>query len=313
MAKRTEIEWCKSTLNLWIGCDRISPACDHCYAQDWDRRFHAGAHWGPDAQRLKTSQATWNHAYTWDRQARDTVFAGRKGFWPVFVNSLSDFFDNQVDVYWRDQAWKVMRECRHLTFILVTKRVGNVPAMLPSDWLNMFGDLNYPHVWILATVWDQASADRDIPKLFNFCANVRGVSLEPMLGPVDISAHLGMHRVYLKGDELPYQTDLDWVIVGAETGSKARPLHPDHVRTVRDQCQESGTAFFFKHWGAWAHESQILDNAMLANRVYTLEPDEGGCHEWDDGTLSVRVLGKDAGRFLDGRAWSEFPQQEVPF
>jgi protein gp37 len=253
MAKQSSIEWTKSTWNPWIGCTRISPACDNCYAAEWDRRFHQGRHWGAGAPRLRTSQAGWNMPRVWNHKVPETEFAGRPGFWPVFVESLGDFFDNEVPEEWRAEAWALMRECRNLTFILVTKRIGNVPAMLPDDW----GE-GWPHVWLLITVCNQEEADRDIPKLLQTPAQVRGLSMEPLLGPVSLIGSYprkdGGRMDFLRGIDtgvcIHLPGKLDWVIVGGESGSKARLMPADWVRQVRDQCEATETAFFFKQWSS---------------------------------------------------------------
>jgi protein gp37 len=252
MAKQSSIEWTKSTWNPWVGCTRISPACDNCYAAEWDRRFHQGRHWGSGAPRKPQGHHA-DNVRTWNSLAPDTEFAGRKGFWPVFVESMGDFFDNEVPAGWRRDAWNVMRNCRNLTFILVTKRIGNVPAMLPDGW----GE-GWPHVWLLITVCNQEEADRDVPKLLRTPAHVRGLSLEPLLGPVSLIGRDprkdGGRMDFLRGIDTGVCANLpgklDWIIVGGESGSKARLMPVDWVRQVRDQCEATETAFFFKQWSS---------------------------------------------------------------
>jgi protein gp37 len=309
VAKQSSIEWTKSTWNPWIGCTEVSPACDNCYAKEWDRRFHAGRHWGPGVERFRTSEAGWNMPRVWNHKAPNTEFAGIKGFWPVFVESLGDFFDNEVPPDWRAESWALMRECRNLTFIIVTKRIGNVASMLPDDW-----GRGWPHVWLLVTACNQAEADRDIPKLLQVPAAVRGVSIEPMLGPVDLSRFVYDREDKIRAamnspaafnrdqaeDGIPHP--LDWVIVGGESGQNARPMHPEWVRSLRDQCQAAGVKYFFKQHGEW-----------IAPRDYSFAaglPDIGSCkrHVFDDGTEVYRIGKKAAGRLLDGREWLELPQ-----
>src|SRR5690606_27555803 len=124
-----------------------------------------------------------------------------------------------------------------LDWILVTKRIGNAPRMLPLDW----GPRGYPNVWLLITVCNQAEACRDIPKLLAVPARVRGLSVEPLLGAIGLTPLLATEG-----------RGLDWVIVGGESGAHARPMRPDWVRALRDECAALEIAFFFKQWGEWA-------------------------------------------------------------
>lgn len=128
-----------------------------------------------------------------------------------------------------------------LTFQIVTKRIGNVPRMLPPDW----GDAGCPNVWLLITVVNQEEADRDIPKLLRVPAGIHGLSMEPLLGPVD----LRMDAADVHADEpgaANRRSRIDWIISGGESGADARAPHPEWVRSLRDQCVAAGAAFFFK-------------------------------------------------------------------
>lgn len=255
--KDSKIEWTKSTWNPWIGCTKVSPACDHCYAAEWDRRFHKSAHWGSGAERLRAKASSPAQVFAWNAKAPGTEFAGIKGFWPVFVESMGDFFDNEVPAEWRDEAWSVMRACKNLTFILITKRPGNIPKMLPKDWPHRTVPGGYPNVWFLTSVWDQESADRNIPALWDFACENRGISAEPLLGPIVLGPHL-LCREDMNGAKMP----LDWVIVGGETGPKARFMHPDWALSLRDQCKAEMIPFFFKQWGT-SSRLKSTDTAMI--------------------------------------------------
>ena len=144
----------------------------------------------------------------------------------MFCASLADAFDNHVPLAWRDDLWALIRSTPHLDWILLTKRIGNVAKMLPDDW----GD-GYPNVWLLITVVNQEEADRDVPKLLNTPAVVRGVSIEPMLGPVNL---------------IGKDSGIDWVICGAESGPRRRPFDEDWARYLRRQCEATNTPFFYK-------------------------------------------------------------------
>jgi protein gp37 len=218
MAEQTAISWADSTFNPWIGCTRVSPACDECYAarENEHRKWAAG--WGTGVPRYRTRD--------WSMPIRLNRRAARTGYRPrVFCASLCDIFDNEVEQAWRDDLWQLLRKTPLLHWMLLTKRIGNAPKMLPPDW-------PLPHVGLMATLANQEEWDRDFPKLMAVPAAWHGVSVEPMLGPVDI------------GSARP-----DWIICGGESGPWHRFIDPDWVRSLRDQCAHYGIAFHFKPWG----------------------------------------------------------------
>lgn len=237
MAEKTGIAWTKSTFNPWIGCQKVGPGCDNCYAEALDARkvFGGQVHFGPKVPRVRTSASNWKQVYRWNRQAKDSEFAGRKGFWPVFCASLADIFDNEVDPVWRADFWKLVQDCSDLTFLVLTKRIGNVSKMLPPDW-----GAGYPNVWLGATIVNQAEADRDVTKLLSIPAAKHFLSMEPLLGPVDLTT---------AGWLIPGA--LDWIIVGGESTDAARPMHPAWVLDLQSQCDTASVPFLFKQWGEW--------------------------------------------------------------
>ena len=184
MAETTGIAWTKSTFNPWIGCTEVGPGCDPCYAREEDkrRRWGGATHWGPGVPRHRTTKVYWRQPFAWDRLAAQGItFAGRPGFWPVFGGSLMDPFDNDVPPVWRADYWDVIKATPHLTWQLVSKRIGNAPDMLPKDW----GERGYPNVWLISSICNQKEADRDIPKLLRIPAKLHGISYEPALEAVD--------------------------------------------------------------------------------------------------------------------------------
>lgn len=312
MAAETNIEWCDSTLNGWIGCDRISRGCDGCYAAVSTPARTMGIVWGPKELRHRTKPAT-RHALTLyeRRQAEFQRQHGRPR--RVFVSSLSDVFDNAAPQQWRNELWRDCEASPHVDKLVLTKRVGNVPRMVPPAWLVPGGWP--PHVWLGITVVDQIEADRDVPKLLRVPAAVRFLSIEPMLGPVDLTnvpvggGH-GHHEfepiitgnvLFRAAREAPH---VHWVICGGESGPQARPMHPDWVRSLRDQCAVAGTPFLFKQWGEYLPVGQVrADGAEL------VVPRTG--HAWDDGTTAWRIGKAAAGRLLDGREHSAWPRTPV--
>lgn len=264
MAKDTKIEWATHTFNPWVGCTKVSPACDHCYAEGWAKRSGM-VKWGVHEPRVRTSAANWKQPLRWNEEAKRTGTRPR-----VFCASLADVFDNAVPDEWRADLLGLIAATPHLDWLLLTKRIGNVEKML----LHAIGDSFYPNhenIWLGITVCNQAEADRDIPKLLKIPAAKRFLSIEPMLGDIDLSEFTDNNRV----------GGVDWVICGGESGSKdARPMQRAWVRYLFQQCCEAGIPFFFKQWGEFS-------------------PD-------DDGNMQ-RVGKARAGRLLDGGELNEFP------
>jgi protein gp37 len=280
MGEHSKIEWTDHTFNPWIGCTKVGPGCDHCYAENWNARFGAGIapNWGPGAPRRRTTSQNWNKVRKWDREA--SVASKRPR---VFCASLADVFDNEVPVEWRADLWILIEECSSLDWILVTKRVGNVAKMAPIG--------GFPrNVIILATIVNQPEADRDVPKLLALksagIVGKIGVSYEPALGPVNWrsidlgeiqSNGLGMRRY--ERDALRHwmtsipashgckpsekQTapsmsssghpSLDWLIVGGESNQgkhKARPFQVSWARNAILHARGTGCAVFIKQLGS---------------------------------------------------------------
>ncbi|MDE2096945.1 MAG: phage Gp37/Gp68 family protein [Patescibacteria group bacterium] len=291
----TTIEWADYTFNPWWGCTHVGPGCDHCYAETWARRF--GVQWGPGQPRRPASEKYWKQPRAWALKAKRE---GRKR--RVFCASMADVFDLEAPEGARERLWPLIEETApYLDWLLLTKRSGNAAKLLPPEIAEL--------VWLGATVCNQEEANRDIPKLLATPAAVRFLSAEPLLGEIKLEKGWLPPKGLWEELRSPIEgsarrindarrngwTWLDWVIVGGESGPRARPMHPDWVRGLRDQCQAAGVAFFFKQWGAWypatEHHYEIGDSGTML----------------DDGTSVVRVGKARAGRTLDGREWNEFP------
>ena len=223
--KNSGISWTHHTFNPWIGCTKIREGCDHCYAErDWDHRRHL-VKWGAGQPRHRTSPANWSQPIRWDDECRRQGKRER-----VFCASLADVFDPEVPQAWIDELFAVIKRTPNLDWMLLTKRVG-----LMGLFFKLFEDpaWPWPHVSLGVTIELQnhtflGGALMEIPAARRF------VSIEPMLGPV----HCGL---WING--------VDEVIVGGESGPHARPMHPDWVRSVRDECMSHGVSFCFKQWG----------------------------------------------------------------
>ncbi len=318
MSANTNIEWCHATVNWWNGCTAVSPACDNCYAKRMAGRLW-GTQWGPGEARHQFAGAA-ETLRALDRKAQRLGYPLR-----VFHNSLSDFADKEVPQEWRDKAFQVMAETRNLIHLILTKRIGNLGNMLPVPF---DFDKHYPNVWIGATIVNQEEADRDIPKLLAVPAAKRFLSMEPLLGPVDIGLlcenwsddivtdpETGARECCKACDFTGIGNDIDWVIVGGESGPGARPMHPDWARSLRDQCEAAGVPFLFKQWGEWTPGENVelvrgtVDTAFLCTDgwdIYPLNLATDGGHIDDQPDL-YRVGKKAAGRLLDGRTWDGYP------
>lgn len=324
MGEDSNIEWTDHTFNPWIGCTKVSPGCDNCYAEKLATQ-RLGVAWGPHAERRFAAESTWHHPARWNRKAQKE---GRRA--RVFCASLADVFDNQVPDQWRLDLWHLIHQTPHLDWLLLTKRPQNIAAMLPQPATLGFpawGE-GWPNVWLGTTVESQAEADRRIPHLLSVPARVRFLSCEPLLGPVNLRGwetfDHGWHS--RPGEDTPR---IDWVIAGGESGHGARPMHPDWARSLRDQCQAAGVPFFFKQWGDWrewnhgsaddevdadseeaavilasAHRpGWVTRDGTFYQRLADL-PDGAPCR------LMEQVGKRAAGATLDGRDWREVPHAE---
>lgn len=283
MAENSKIEWTHHTFSPWIGCTKIGPGCDHCYAESMNNRFKGG-NWGVGAPRRRTSAANWKLPLKWNREAAKTGERLR-----VFCASLADVFDNEVDQLWREDLWTLIESTPNLDWLLLTKRIGNVSDMAPGYW----SAEGWPeNVWLGVTVVNQAEADRDIPKLLSVPAKIRWLSMEPLLGPVDLRQ---AHMTHYKLKNWPAPTRVDWVVVGGESGAGARPMHPDWAISLRDQCELAGIPFLFKQWGEWAPNYFLHDDGSR-----------------DESTMWMDRMGKKmAGRKLDGTLYDGYPLTKI--
>lgn len=363
MAERTEISWTDATFNPWIGCTKVSPGCDHCYAEAQDKFRHwTPAGWGSGQPRKRTSEDTWDKPGKWNdepfyecsacgwrggakeasAESMGTDFAVitcprncdgvlRLTRRRVFCASLADVFDNEVPVAWRADLFFLIEQTPNLDWLLLTKRIGNVQRMVQeaSDYLvPVHRRLAWPlpNVWLGATIVNQEEADRDIPKLLATPARVRFLSMEPLLGPVDLArVHAIPHNAPVNvlkpqgcaqhapghcfGDCHWRWRGVNWVIVGGESGPHARPMHPDWARSLRDQCAAAGVPLHFKQWGEWGpledHGPFPAERPMREVRIFV---EEVGGLVRVAGPSVVRIGKKAAGRLLDGVEHNGFPE-----
>jgi protein gp37 len=317
MAENSAIEWTDHTFNPWWGCTKVSPGCDHCYADALDRRA-GGAHWGAHAPRRRTKD--WSGPVKWNRRCEKLGIRER-----VFCASMADVFDNHRSILpdWRANLWSLIAATPHLDWLLLTKRPQNIAKMLPPTW----GD-GWPNVWLGTTVENQTEADRRIPHLLATPAQIRFLSCEPLLGPVALdmilTPEMGIYALTgVRSDGsgpsgFSRGPRIDWVICGGESGPGARPMHPDWARSLRVQCTLDRVPFFFKQWGDW-FPGEVDDKSDGSGRcAYPDDNHDPAAYMWEGrwryaevGNQGfLRVGKKRAGRLLDGREWNDVPHHE---
>lgn len=229
MGEHTKIAWADSTWNPWIGCTHAGPGCDHCYAeaQNKFRKWNGGT-WGNRAPRKVTAAQAWRAPMSWEAKAR-TGRVGKDGQrWLVFAGDLCDIFDELGDKDARLRMWDLFRETPHLTWLILTKRPEHISKYLPADWCG-----GYPNVWLGTTVENRKNGYPRMEALRQVPAILRFLSCEPLL------------------ENLPDLdlTGIDWAIVGGESGAHARPFDIDWAQTIKQQCKDYSTTFFFKQLG----------------------------------------------------------------
>lgn len=370
--------WWTKAWNPVIGCTKCSPACDNCYAEALHTQRHKALIAGKD---IKAPCYSTPFAQVRRLPERLTQPLHWRKPQRVFVGNMGDLFhDAVVSFAFLDRIFATMARCPQHTFMLLTKRPELMHEYLTFN--NRFENVwmcakpnriahtwPLPNVWLGTTIWDQASADRAVPILLSTPAAKRFVSVEPMLGSVDLRAaypedfhycsHCGWygsdteHCCTMCDSGTPYMPDthgrcqnghdgyrteccpkcgedgryfafdsvhedselkfaaLDWVICGGETGPGARPMHPDWVRSLRDQCQAAEVPFFFKQWGEWAVGAEDGEHRAIyltrdGQDLFGMEEDDFAQH-FDCSEVMLRVGKAKAGRVLDGQEWSEVP------
>ena len=289
MSDTSAIEWCDATWNWVMGCTKVSPACVNCYAEVSTPSRTMGIEWGDQAERRVARNATFNAPLKWNKKpwvcdrcgwftndidnAHVCIGTGPGGFHRrrVFSLSLGDWLDNKIPVSVLARALNIVRLCPNLNFLLLTKRpqlffsrMSNVAIyrdiagkpVIDVDWVNAWACRNEPppNVWIGTSVEDKQRADERIPELLKIPAKVRFLSCEPLLGPIRLpltkpkplyDAEYGDQHEYA---EVP--NGIDWVIVGGESGPKARPCNIGWVRDIKNQCKAASVPVFVKQLGS---------------------------------------------------------------
>lgn len=341
MASNSAIEWTDATWNPWHGCHKVSQGCKNCYM------FRDKARYGQDPNVVVRSKTKFYDPLKW-KEPRT-----------IFTCSWSDFFIEEADP-WRDEAFAIMALTPQHTYQVLTKRPDRMLEYFkdgPWPWIRLVdidddatgeqiraanfvyqwahrheGEGPLSNVWLGVSVEDQKTANERIPLLIQTPAAKRWLSIEPLLGPLNLAAMPVAEGVWWNALTGRYQIDdgrevvdkglpvrdnpLEWAVAGGESGPDARPMHPDWVRQVRDDCIAAGVPFFFKQWGEWLpvepdwcsdapNDREWVGKGLIkmGSKGQTAQP--GNNFEW-----LKKVGKKKAGRILDGRTWDEMP--EVP-
>ena len=304
-------------------CTKVSPGCAHCYAEGINRRFGNRLPFdGREAAGFEIVE-TERHAPS-----------GWKKTCLIFVMSMGDLFHKDIPDTLIHQVLHAAELAPQHTYIFLTKRPERQRDIINNHW--QYSSVRFPNWWFMTTACNQEEADRNIPFILQTTAAVRGVSVEPMLGLMDSAEYLGYWRCACGSatdctierlaeyrdngsilcddcdSEMKFIRHLDWVICGGETGPGAKPLDPIAVRGLRDQCVAAGVPFFFKSWGEYIPEYDAgyrSDDKDAYGKTFGARwaNTRRFCHRWPDGSESVRVGKKFAGRLLDGRTWDELP------
>lgn len=236
--ENSEIAWTTHTFNPWIGCQRVSPGCENCYAETQNKRW-GHDNWGPKAPRRKMSAAYWLKPLKWNEAAKNAKvisLAGGVHECPpptfVFCASMADVFEDRPELEeWRAELWDLIVATPYLTWQLLTKRPENIVRMMPDRWITGIPQ----NIWIGATAENQQQLEKRIEYLAVLNCT-RFISCEPLIGPIhDIGIDVSDGSAFV-----------EWVIVGAESGHGARPMRLEWARWLRDQARDRGAAFFMK-------------------------------------------------------------------
>lgn len=248
MGETTGIAWCDMTFNAWIGCAKVSPACEHCYAEADDRHWRGGMNWGVKGKRTRTSAAYWRKPVQWDK---DAVKAGVRR--RVFCASMADVFEDRRDLDpWRKDLWALIERTPNLDWLLLTKRPQQIMPLTPAEWTVDLSSGWPPNVWLGTTAENQEQVEKRLTFLTGmrrcYGLPIAFVSVEPALGPVDLRQHLGREH------------GINWVIWGGESGTSARFAPAHWAEEVRRQCLASRVPFFMKQLGGIRNKRDRLED-----------------------------------------------------
>lgn len=332
----TKIEWATKVWNPVTGCDPVGAGCANCYARrEWQRKKanpKSKKYFGREFDDVQCHEQTLRDPLAWKTPQK------------VFVDSMGDLFHPSVPDDFIRRVFGTMLLADDHFYIVLTKRAARMKEFI-DDYIAgsvveglriLDGDpitfeRVFAHVAFGVSIWDQPSANEFVPILLSTRAAIRVASAEPMLGAIDLRSlrievrYEGREAIncdaltgerfarlctrdggYIGTEPRSSGTHLDQVICGGESGPGARPMHPDWARSLRDQCTDAGVAFFFKQWGEWTAETvpgvEVEMSSLAKNQCVAMGDGE------TNHTRYTRVGKRAAGRLLDGREWSEYPE-----
>lgn len=263
----TKIEWTEETWNPIIGCSKVSAGCKNCYAETMAKRIKAMGN--PHYAEVIGDNGKWNGVLHFVGDTATKILRTKKPK-TYFVNSMSDLFHENVPIEQQDKIFEIMSKTPWNTYQILTKR-----AKLMFDRVSILVDKYgvLPNVWLGVSTEDQTALETRAYWLIRTPATIRFLSCEPLLSRISLNLIDGIF--YDAGMPFEWQKlekpGVDWVIVGGESGPNSRPIKPSWVKSIRDECINSNTPFFFKQWGG-------------KNK-------------------------KAAGNLLDGQTWNQYPVQ----
>jgi protein gp37 len=331
----TKIEWCTETWNPVVGCTKVSPGCDNCYAERMARRI-AGIASAP----LEYDSVIGSNGWTgvcFFNDSRTGLLKPLSWRKPrrIFIPSMGDLFFSEVNNTWRDWIMAIMALKPEHTFMILTKRPDAMKRYFEASkedlverWASAtyemgLSDKNddadacycyvhnraekewpFKNIWLGVTAEDQQRANERVPVLLSIPAAKRFVSVEPMLEKIDLVNVFGDRSPVTGGQQLGY---IDWVICGGESGPGARPMHPDWARFLQIQCKTATVPFFFKQWGEWLPS---YDFGERLDKLIKNFPKSriGKDHVFEDGIHMYKIGKKAAGALLDGKRYREYPK-----
>lgn len=333
MADKSKIEWTEATWNPIRGCSRVSDGCRNCYAERVAMRFSGPGKPYEGLVKMANGHPQWTGKVQFVENHLADPLKWREPR-RVFVNSMSDLFHDGLSVEEIDKIFAIMALCHQHTFQILTKRPARMLEYMRNiqdddkdmhrwaAWAceisnspcaaGVIEDIDWPpkNIWLGVSCENQATADERIPLLLQTPAAVRWISAEPLLSSIDMTQLPITGRPLMKNNALTGKyiagmfsegghAKLDWVVAGGESGPKARPMHPDWARSLRDQCQAAGVPFFFKQWGEHVFDERAADQSNVPEELRDVVSHRG---------VFRKVGKKAAGRLLDGKEHSEYPE-----
>lgn len=278
---KSKIEWTEETINPTMGCEIISKGCENCYAMKMAYRLERMGVKGYEGttRKLPSGRIIWSGRINFDISKMERAVASAKQPTVFFVDSMSDLFHDKVPKEFINKVFKIIYDHPEHTFQILTKRIRRMADYIKYTDIFPAFETAFPNVWLGTSIENKQELWR-LDVLKQIPGAVIFLSLEPLiedLGKIDL-------------------TGINLVIVGGESGSKARPMHPDWVRSIRDQCKAAKIPFNFKQWGLWwpGERGRLYKEKMI---------------DFTDGQVMVKVGKKKSGRLLDGVLHNEFPEE----